>query len=145
MSTHIYTYTTVPDGQTRRLYDAKLSVKVSMRLDTAGPVAMGTRHDLSPLLSGKGVLLNSEDWTDFELNLGDRLFIIAETVERVQFLIQPNWQKIINETQKQSSRSIISVLRRLGRRSAPSPAPEELPMPDLCDVNNLIRPDWVKP
>lgn len=85
----IYTYFTRADGVTHLLYDPKEQIRLRLELETAGPVAVSTREELGPVLSGKGVLLTTGDEQEFILSLGDRMFIIAETSDRVKLIAEP--------------------------------------------------------
>lgn len=85
----VNTYFTRADGETHLLYDPREQITLRLELETAGPVAVGTREELGPVLSGKGILLTTGDPQEFVLSLGDRMFIIAETTDRVKVVAQP--------------------------------------------------------
>jgi hypothetical protein len=85
----MYTYFTRADGVTHLLYDPKQQLKLRLELETAGPVSVGTREELGPVLSGKGILLTTGLEQEFVLGLGDRIFIIAETTDRVKLIVEP--------------------------------------------------------
>ena len=85
--TDIYTLFTQVGG-TRLLYSAEDWVRITLRLETAGPVDAGTREDIAPVLSGKGTSLNDED-VIFTLPKGNRLFYSAAAVNRVRVIIEP--------------------------------------------------------
>ncbi len=97
MQTDIYTYFTKADGVTQLLYSAQRWTRIELALETAGPVSIGTRETVMPVLSGQGIILRpTSDWTDFVLPKGDRLFIAAETVNRVKVIVEPiPWQEQI--------------------------------------------------
>ena len=86
----LYSYFTQVGG-TRLLYSAEEWVRVTVRLATAGPVSVGTREDLVPVLSGKGVLLVPGGLQEetFVVPKGQRVFIAAEAVHRVTFIVEP--------------------------------------------------------
>jgi hypothetical protein len=86
--TEIYTYFTKP-GPTRLLYTAEDWIEVILELQTAGPVAFSTRQEITPVLSGKGILLTTDIPRKVTLEKGDRIFIAAEAVNRVSFITQP--------------------------------------------------------
>ncbi len=86
-ATETYTLFTQIGGN-RLLYSAEEWVRVNLRLETAGPVAVSTRQDVVPALSGKGILLE-EDAVEFVLSKGDRLFYTAEAVNRVRWIVEP--------------------------------------------------------
>lgn len=89
MHTDIFTYFTKTTGLTELLYSAETWVQVTLELETAGPVAIGTRQGLAPVLSGRGVLLTTGEDEKWILPRGDRLFVISESINRVKVSIQP--------------------------------------------------------
>lgn len=90
MKTDIFTYFTVPNGTSELLYSAEDWVRITLILETAGPVATSTRQSVTPVLSGKGVLIPpSGQPLIFVLPRGDRLFIASESINRVQVFIEP--------------------------------------------------------
>jgi hypothetical protein len=86
--TDIYTYFTKA-GETRLLTSAKRWTLVRLTLENAGPVAIGTKQTITPVLSGKGRLLPTGEEIQFTLAPGNRLFIAAEAVNRVSVTIEP--------------------------------------------------------
>jgi hypothetical protein len=90
MHTDIYTYFTRSTGENELLYSAEMWVKMTLVLETAGPVAVGTRESVIPVLSGKGILLDPDgEPAVFSIPKGDRIFISAESINRVQVFIEP--------------------------------------------------------
>lgn len=90
MHTRIQTYFTVANGTSQLLYSAENWVRVEFQLETAGPVAVGTLQDVTPVLSGKGILLPPDgEPVRFVLPKGDRVFIAAESINRVKFIVEP--------------------------------------------------------
>jgi len=87
-STDIYTYFTKAGEQTL-VYSAKQWVRIKLTLETAGPVAFSTRADITPTLSGKGVLLATGVQQEITLPSGDRLYFLAESINRVKVIIEP--------------------------------------------------------
>jgi hypothetical protein len=91
--TEIYTYFTRPpgaDGKASLLYSAESWIRAELVLETAGPVAVSTRQEIFPVLSGKGILLEADgEPIEFLLPRGDRLFIAAESINRVKFVVEP--------------------------------------------------------
>ena len=75
-------------GGNQLLYSAEEWVRVNLRLETAGPVSVSTREDVVPALSGKGILLESNE-VIFVIAKGSRLFYTAEAVNRVRVVIEP--------------------------------------------------------
>ena len=90
MRTDIYTYFTRPNGQSELLYSGESWVRIFLFLETAGPVAVGTRESVTPVLSGKGILIPSDGrQIEFVLPKGNRIFIAAESINRVKFFVEP--------------------------------------------------------
>lgn len=85
----IETYFTQPQAGTVLLYSAEEFVRARLTLRTAGPVAIGTREELAPVLSGRGIQLVPDDEYEVVIPAGQRLYIISEAVNRVNFTIEP--------------------------------------------------------
>jgi hypothetical protein len=86
--TRAFTYFTVA-GETKLLYSAESWIKARLMLEDAGPVAIGMDQNITPVLSGKGILLPTNVEIEFYISKGDRIFIAAESINRVRFLIEP--------------------------------------------------------
>jgi hypothetical protein len=77
-------------GGTHELYSGQRQwVRVTLTLETAGPVAVGMSSKLAPIFSGKGVLLKTDIAQTFTVAKGTKLYITASTVSRVKFAIEP--------------------------------------------------------
>jgi len=63
--------------------------KVTMILETAGPVAVSTRANFLPLLSGKGTLLTTDDPFTMTIAKGTRIWYAASSINRVKIIIEP--------------------------------------------------------
>lgn len=86
--TEVFDYFTEPGG-TKLLYSAENWVRIKLTLQTAGPVTVGTRATLEPILSGKGRLLDTDvEWQVF-LARGSRIFIASGAVNRVSVTVEP--------------------------------------------------------
>lgn len=89
----LFTYFTKPPvvGQpTPVLYEAnRLWTDVTLTLETAGPVAVGIRSQITPVLSGRGVLLPTGVPVTLRIAKGNRIYIAATAVNRVKVLLQP--------------------------------------------------------
>jgi hypothetical protein len=87
-STQIYTYTTQP-GVTqlfrRALPDEWL--EIILRLETAGPVAIGHLEELAPVQSGRGRLLPSNEDIIVKLSPSSTLYILSAGIDRVSIEI----------------------------------------------------------
>ena len=86
--TRAYTYFTVA-GETKLLYSAEGWVKARLNLEDAGPVSIGMDQNITPVLSGKGILLPTNEEVEFYISRGDRIFIAAESINRVRFIVEP--------------------------------------------------------
>lgn len=122
--TDIFTYFTKPTGLSELLYSAESWINISLVLETAGPVAVSTRQDVTPVLSGKGILLAPDgEPTRFVLPRGDRLYIAAEAVNRVKVVIEPfPWIEQILLSLENNFQSLGGLLRSVVSRK---PAPEK--------------------
>lgn len=134
MHTEIYTYfTDAPFGESKLLYSAETWVRVELQLETPGPVAVSTRQDVVPVLSGKGVLLPPDgEPIKFILPKGDRVFIASESFNRVRFFIEPiPWLEQILFQIEQGFGGTRGILGGLVRALVKSrkPATEEPPCP----------------
>lgn len=90
--TQVYTYLTnsQPDGQTPVLYNGdRMWAKITLTLQTAGPVAVGQSSDLFPVLGGKGVLLVVNEPFEVTIAKGNRLYIAANNINRVAVRVEP--------------------------------------------------------
>ena len=84
--TEIGTYFTKADGQTYEMYPVQGWMRIKLRLETAGPVVVGTEQHLGPILAGHGELLPTGAWVDFYLDFGSRLYVASSTVNRIGFI-----------------------------------------------------------
>lgn len=125
--TDIYTYFTVPDGVTKLLYSAEAWSRIRLTLETAGPVAVSTREDIAPVLTGKGILLDVGIEKEFDLPRGNRLYILSETINRVKFIVQPiAWQEELFTIIKTVGEAVVGALGkiRFPKLGGPPPAPK---------------------
>jgi hypothetical protein len=67
----------------------RLWADVTLTLETAGPVAVGTASQITPVLSGRGALLETGTPLTFRIAKGSKLYIAATAVNRVKMFIQP--------------------------------------------------------
>lgn len=100
-------------GQLNVLYNGdRLWVRVRLVLETAGPVAVGTRADLLPMLSGKGQLLETDKEREFTISKGTKLYYIAGSVNRIAVTIEPfAWIEAITGNVE----AVLNEIRRGGR------------------------------
>lgn len=87
--TQVSTYLTKPRG-TDILYNGdRLWAKLTLTLQTAGPVAVGQQQSLRPVLGGAGTLLTPGVPYVVTIGKGTRLYIAANTVNRVAVQVEP--------------------------------------------------------
>jgi hypothetical protein len=63
--------------------------KVTLTLETAGPVAVGTTTKVQPVLGGGGRLLVTNEQISFTIAKGTRLYVAATGVNRIGRVIEP--------------------------------------------------------
>lgn len=143
--TEVFTYFTRP-GPTQLFYSAENWVRLKMTLETAGPVAVGQRADLTPVTSGKGRLLDIADEFEVILAKGTRFYIASGSVNRVSVTIEPiPWLEQISGEVNRVASSIAAAaqtivtglggLLKAGKAMAPPPTsssgktPQDLPCP----------------
>ncbi len=86
----VYTTFTKADGVTHILYNGdRLWAKVTVELETAGPVSVGTAAKLTPVLGGSGVLLQPDLPKSFTIAKGSKLSFASTSVNRVAVSIEP--------------------------------------------------------
>lgn len=130
MATDISTYFTQIGG-TRLVHSAQTWMKITLELETAGPVAVGTRDDLQPVLSGKGILLTLNEQQVWVMEKGDRLFATSQTINRVKMIIEPiPWQGKIDGSINSGFSTLMSLMKKLAaRKKSPSVATPQIPCP----------------
>lgn len=91
------TYLTKNDGVTYLLYQAdRRWSKVTLILESTGPVAVGDKSNLGSVTSGQGILLQTNVPRTFTIGKGSQLYIAATAVSRVNIAIEPfAWQEQI--------------------------------------------------
>lgn len=86
--TEIWTVFTRPNT-TSLIYSAPTWVRVRLIMQTAGPVAVGNKQEIQPVLSGKGIMLTQDQPIDFALGSGGRLYYAAQSIQRVAVIVEP--------------------------------------------------------
>lgn len=92
LHTEIYTYFAKPpiDGKTNILYNGdRQYAQVILTLETAGPVAVSTKQNILPTLSGKGALLETNVPLSFFVAKGNRLYVATSSINRIKVTVQP--------------------------------------------------------
>jgi len=92
LSTGISTFFARPttDGQLAVIYNGdRQYAQVILTLETAGPVAISTKQQILPVLSGKGQLLETGVPLAFTLAKGNRLWVATTSLNRIKVTVQP--------------------------------------------------------
>lgn len=85
-----FTQIPVPGKEIPTIYSGdRLWARVTLTLETAGPVAVGNQSNLVPVLSGSGQLLETDVPMTFVVAKGDRLFVAATGINRIKRVIEP--------------------------------------------------------
>ena len=85
-----FTKVPVSGTQTATIYEGdRLWVDVTLVLETAGPVAVSDMATVTPVLSGKGLLLPTGVPLTFRVAKSNKLYIASTAVNRVKVMIQP--------------------------------------------------------
>lgn len=66
----------------------RLWARITLTLETAGPVAVGQNQQLTPVLSGKGQLLQTNVPTVFNVGKGNKIYVAATTVNRIKVCVE---------------------------------------------------------
>lgn len=92
-ATEIFTYNTIVGFDktgTPILYNGDRNwTEVTLILDTAGPVVVGNRAEITPIFSGKGFPLTTGEPVTFTIAKGTRLYIFSSAVNRVKVQLAP--------------------------------------------------------
>lgn len=146
--TDMYTLFTEVGG-TNLIYSAEQWVKITLRLETAGPVDVGMRQELTPVLSGQGTSLNADDLV-FTLAKGNRLYYAAAAVNRVRVVIEPiPWLESILRSVDVGFADVVkslrpmSIIRGLAQQIAPglvAPMPDDEPRRPHVPCPPPLRP-----
>lgn len=79
-----FTSLPVPSRPTPIVYNGDRNwVRVTLTLETAGPVSVGNMSNLAPVLSGKGRLLQTGVPAEFYVAKGSRLWIESTGINRI--------------------------------------------------------------
>lgn len=113
--TEIYTYFTDPDGQTKLFYNGdRIWAHVTLTLETAGPVAIGNKQNITPVLSGKGELLETGQAKRLVIGRSNRLYIASTSINRVKVEIEPvPWLEQITGTLANLAAGVGAAVQRL--------------------------------
>lgn len=77
-------------GSSQILYNGDRQwAKVTLLLETAGPVSVGNQAEITPVNSGKGQLLRTGVPAVFTVAKGTRLFVASTGINRISRLVEP--------------------------------------------------------
>lgn len=87
-STEVHTYITQP-GVTQLLRRALPDewIEIVLRLETAGPVAIGHAEELAPVLSGRGRVLPTNEDIVVKLSPSSSLYILSAGIDRISIQV----------------------------------------------------------
>jgi hypothetical protein len=92
VKTEVNTYIAKPasDGTAAVLYNGdRQYARVTLVLETAGPVVVGTKQQLYPVTSGKGERLDTGVPFTFNIAKGDRIWVATTSINRIKVQIGP--------------------------------------------------------
>lgn len=112
-------------GNTEVLYNGdRMWAKVTLTLQTAGPVAVGQQAQLTPVLSGKGQLLQTGVPTPFNVPKGNKLYVAATGINPVSVVVEAYpWLENITGLVGAAASAAHAVARG-GAQPAPQPPPQ---------------------
>lgn len=88
--TYVQTYFTKIQEETQILYNGDRQwARVTLTLETAGPVAVGTVQKITPVNSGKGILLPIDEPVTIDVAKGTRLYVTSAAVSRIKMQVAP--------------------------------------------------------
>jgi hypothetical protein len=91
--------------------------RITVTLETAGPVAIGTKANITPVLSGKGILLRTGVPKTFDIAKGDNLYIASNAVSRLSLEIQPlPWLEQMAGSISMVADAIVKLLQSVTRK-----------------------------
>lgn len=88
-ATNFYTYLTEATGTKELLSTGDDWTQVTLRLESAGPVAIGENQELQPPASGRGRLLTQDVDLTFTVPPQTKIYVAATAVNRVGVIRQP--------------------------------------------------------
>jgi hypothetical protein len=84
-----FTKVPIPGESPQIIYNGdRLWARVTLTLETAGPVVVGENQQLQPVLSGKGQLLETDVPVTFNIGKGSKLYVAANTVNRIKVCVE---------------------------------------------------------
>lgn len=112
ISTYFTSLPNVGDA-TPILYNGdRLWGRITVTLETAGPVSVGTMSSLDPVLGGNGTLLTTNVPVVFDIYKGTRLYILATGVNRVKLVVAPiPWLEMITGLVAKIAGGVVAAVR----------------------------------
>lgn len=143
----MYTLFTTTLGASQPFFTADQWVKVKLLLETAGPVAVGTRSQITPVLAGKGLLLTTDVPFEIFLPRGTILYYAAESLNRVNVTVEPiPWAqqlsgelRLITSAVGKAASAIVEALRQRAGQSAPPPPIAPPPVRPASKIARLTK------
>ena len=92
LTTETYSYLAQAstNGRSAVLYNGdRQYAQVTLQLETAGPVAVGQKQNLLPVLGGNGILLETGEPFVFYISKGNRIYVATTSLNRIKVIIQP--------------------------------------------------------
>lgn len=113
-------FTSLPNvgDATQIIYNGdRLWGRITLTLETAGPVSIGTMSNLDPVLGGNGTLLTTNAPVVFDIYKGTRLYVLATGVNRIKVVVAPiPWLEMITGLVAKIAGGVMAVAR-------PAPTP----------------------
>lgn len=124
--TLVYTFfTSLPNvGESPTiLYNGdRLWGRVTLTLENAGPVSVGTISNLDPVLGGNGTLLTTGVPVQFDIYKGTRIYVLATGVNRIKVSVAPiPWLEMITGLVARIANGVMSVSRPTAVAAPASP------------------------
>ena len=111
----IQTYFTQASATTELMYSAENWVELELKLETAGPVSVGTDANLAPVNSGRGQLLDTNSPLVIQMPKGTRLYVTSQTVNRINLTIKPiPWLEQIDVDNNRNQIAIKAAIGQIG-------------------------------
>jgi len=116
-------------GASVPFYSADQWIRLKVTLETAGPVSIGFRPSILPVLSGKGRLLTTDQEWEVFLPKGTRCYYAAESVNRLSVTIEPiPWMEQLGMEIRRVAQGVLTSAQTIaaaltGQQAPPAPGP----------------------
>lgn len=119
-------FTSLPNvgDATQIIYNGdRLWGRITLTLESAGPVSIGTMSNLDPVLGGNGTLLTTNVPVVYDIYKGTRLYVLATGVNRIKVVVAPiPWLEMITGLVARIASGVMAVARPASAPAAPAPA-----------------------